>query len=146
MARALTVLVEHILDEFSALKRMTEKHSREASGYVKVGVSPGTAEILAFPLSNLTAARHPKLRCQFVSMLMPARADLLRERCMNLAVMKEPCRTDGLEIIPIMREPLCLIPHPQDLRFQAKALELNALEGTSLVLSGETNSGIRAPS
>lgn len=143
-ARDLTARVEHILDELSALKRMADKLSRDAAGCVKIGVSPGTAEILAYPLSKLTAARHPNMRCQFVSMLMPARADLLREGTVNLAVMNAPRKTNGLQIIPIMREPLCLMHNPQDTRFPAEALDLGDLLGTPLVLGGETNSGIRA--
>ena len=143
-ARQLTSRIERILADLAQLKQSAGAFSAAISSCVKVGVSPGTAEILAYPLSKLTAARHPGLRCQFVSMLMPARADLLREGKVNLAVMNHPRQVKGLRIIPIMREPLCLLHHPDDTRFPPKTIRLEQLSGVPLVLAGETSSGIRA--
>lgn len=143
-AQALAARFERVLEEVSAIKLSAGVHARALTGCVKIGVSPGTAEILAYPLSRLAAASHPGLRCQFVSMLMPARADLLREGQVDLAVMNHPRLTDGLHILPVMREPLCLLHRPDDDRFATDALDIADLVGIPLVLGGETNSGIRA--
>lgn len=140
----LTERFERVLEEVSAIERSALIHASELSGLVRIGMSPGTAEILAYPLSRLTAARHPDLRCKFVSMLMPARADLLRKGKMDLAVMNHPRLSDGLELIPIMREPLCLLHRPDDMRFTKDSLEIADLMDVPLALGGETNSGIRA--
>ncbi|QDZ10232.1 LysR family transcriptional regulator [Devosia ginsengisoli] len=145
VAYTLQAKAEHILDEVIAVTRMATGGLEPMTGSMKIGVSPGTAEILAYPLSRLAARRYPQLRCEFVSMLMPARADLLRDGKMDVAVMNLPRSVQGLRILPLMREPLCLIHRSDDERFQGvESLRLEDLRGVPLVVGGAQSSGIRS--
>jgi LysR family transcriptional regulator, nitrogen assimilation regulatory protein len=132
---------EHILDEIGAVSRIVRGSRESMNGSIKIGTSPGTAEILAYPLSQIIAERFPDFRCELVSMLMPARTELLRERKVAFALMNSPQSMEGLRTIPLMREPLCLLCRADDDRFQAEALDLSDLADIPLVIGG---SGVRA--
>jgi len=147
LTHAAELLVPHskqVLHEVAAIKRLVQDQPVKFDATMKIGVSPGTAEILAYPLSQLLARRYPGLRCEYVSMLMPARADLLREGKMTLTVMNLFRHVEGLLTIPLMREPLCLIHRPDDTRFGNGPLHLGDLVGVPLVLGGASDSPIRS--
>jgi LysR family nitrogen assimilation transcriptional regulator len=135
---------EHILDEVSAVARVIRGDRQEMTGAMKIGVSPGTAEILAYPLSRLVAERFPDFRCELVSMLMPARAQLLRNGDVAFALMNTPRSIEGLTLIPLMREPLCLIFRADDKRFEGDMIDLDELADVPLVIGGNAESGVRS--
>lgn len=135
---------EHILDEVVEITRTIRHEDATVTGCIRVGVSPGTAEILAFPLSQALARKHPGLRCEIVSMLMPTRTEMLRQGKVAFAVMNAPRDTEGLTLLPVMREPLCLIHRPDDTRFGQGPVQLDQLRGIPLVVGGAPESGVRA--
>lgn len=143
-AQALMEKAQSILDEVRVFKNLAQDHSLRIEGNVTIGMSPGTAEILAYPLSQLIARRYPGLRCEFISMLMPARADLLRSGQMSLSVMNLPRTVEGLKITPLFQEPLCLIHHPEDRRFSSTPLHVKDLSDIPLILGGRSGPAIRS--
>jgi len=134
---------EHIVDEVMAVTRLA-KTSASPSGCMKISVSPGTAEILAYPLSQMVAHRFPELRCEIVSMLMPARAELVREGKVAFAVMNASEPIEGLEMIPLMREQLCLIHRANDIRFPHPSVTIEEIADIPLVIGGPSKAGVRS--
>ncbi|AZQ68289.1 LysR family transcriptional regulator [Silicimonas algicola] len=143
-ARNLAPRAEHILEEIDGFRHALEQPDAVEKRCLRIGVSPGTAELLAYPLSQLIQRRHPQLTCEFVSMLMPARADLLREGQMALSVMNRPRSLNGLRILPLLREPLCLIHRPDDTRLDPVSIDIADLAGIALILGGDRDSGVRS--
>ncbi|GGL80867.1 LysR family transcriptional regulator [Wenxinia marina] len=143
-ARSLAPRAEHILDEIDGFRHALQQPVADERRCLRIGVSPGTAELLAYPLSQLVQRRHPHLTCEFVSMLMPARADLLLDGQMALSVMNRPRSLNGLRILPLLREPVCLIHRPDDTRFDPAAIDIDTLAGVALILGGDRSSGIRS--
>lgn len=134
---------EHILEEVGTVSRIA-RGSREAlGGSIKVGLSPGTAEILAYPLSNLVGQRFTNLRCEIVSMLMPTRAEQLRDGKVDFALMNAPRSVEGLKLFPLLREALCLICRADDDRFTLDLIDLSDLADVPLVIGGTSGSGVR---
>jgi LysR family nitrogen assimilation transcriptional regulator len=135
---------QHIIDEVRAVAQMARESASGVKGRLRIGVSPGTAEILAYPLSKLFLDRYPEFRCELVSMLTPARIELLREGKVAFAVMNAPSVVEGLRIFPLMREPLCLICRSDDRRFPMDVIDLQDLAHVPLVLGGTLDSGVRS--
>lgn len=143
-ARAIEEKAQHILDEVLAVTRMTRGQDEVLSGCIRIGISPGTAEILAYPLSQMVAERYPDARFELVSSLMPGRAELLREGQVAFAVMNLPRSDHGLTLFPLLRETLCLIHRPDDPSVAGiEELHVEQLGGVGLVVGGSTESGVR---
>ncbi|MDI6029480.1 LysR family transcriptional regulator [Corticibacterium sp. UT-5YL-CI-8] len=135
---------QHILDEVSVISRTAREGAAALRTIIRIGVSPGTAEILAYPLSKLVMERFPDFRCEIVSMLMPARTELLRAGKVAFALMNAPGAMEGLRITPLMRERLCLICRNDDVRFSGNEIELEQLSAIPLVIGGPSGSGVRS--
>lgn len=145
VAKGIRERAQHILDEVTTVTRLTRAHAETPTGYVRIGVSPGTAEILTYPLSQMLARRYPGVRCEIVSTLMPGGADQLRQDKVAFAVMNASRAVEGLKLVPLMREPLCLIYRADDPRFQgAQRLRIEDLHDVPLVVGRAPESGTRS--
>jgi LysR family nitrogen assimilation transcriptional regulator len=84
-------------------------HGSRVQGTLTLGVSPTICEALAPRIVRECAARHPELRLSFVEGVSGFIFQRLTNQELTLCLMHNPPRHRGIEIEPLLTEPMYLI-------------------------------------
>jgi LysR family nitrogen assimilation transcriptional regulator len=141
-ARGFMSRAQSLLDDVDRLR----KDFSSAAGSqttVSISISPGTSEILSAPLLQIVAQRCPTVRLHLLPALLSERQQLIVQNKVAFAVMNAPPSLPGIQLTPLMQEPLCLICRPDDRRFAGDIVSLEDVVDVPLVVGGFPESGIR---
>ena len=84
-------------------------HQARISGTLTLGVSPSTCELLGPSLVRECAQRYPELRLNFVEGFSSYVFKQLVDQELTLCLMHNPPRHQGIEIEPLIAEPMYLV-------------------------------------
>jgi LysR family nitrogen assimilation transcriptional regulator len=68
---------------------------------------------------------------------------MLVEGEVDIALLIEPIERPNLSIVPLLKEQICLIGLPDDIRVQKTRIKIRDLAGIPLVMTGLVKSGVR---
>ena len=133
-------LLEHgsgILQAVAAAREDMRSSRDEAVGRVVIGVPPTMGRKLTVPLVETFKQRLPRAQLAIVEGLSTHIVEWILSSRVDIGLLYNPEAQPGLEVMPLLNEPLCLVDRreaPSD-RAQGKALvPLRELAGLPLVL------------
>jgi LysR family transcriptional regulator, nitrogen assimilation regulatory protein len=112
-------------------------HGADLVGSATLGVSPATCEVLGPIITKVCAERYPKLRLNFIEGFSGFIFDRLVTDDLTLCILHNPPRHRGVEIEPLLSEPMYLVGPPSE----ASAARTKAsLDSLPLILPNRNHS------
>jgi LysR family nitrogen assimilation transcriptional regulator len=102
-------------------------------GHVTIGLPPSIGRRLTQPLIERFRAQMPKARVTIVEGLSAHIAEWIASGRADLGLLYNPEPTPLLEIVPLLREPLCLV-QPRGWRLPPASVSLRELAGVPLIV------------
>jgi LysR family transcriptional regulator, nitrogen assimilation regulatory protein len=109
-------------------------------GSATLGVSPATCEVLGPIITRMCAERYPKLRLNFIEGFSGFILDRLIQDELTLCILHNPPRHRGVEIEPLLSEPMYLVGPPSKASALPRARAKAALDSLPLILPNRTHS------
>jgi len=116
---------------------------RDPRGPVAVGLSPGLAQQLGVLLTTAVLAQYPEVRLRIVEGFAPSLQAMLAEGEVDIALLIEPVERRNVNMVPLLKEKICLIGKADDPRLKRSRVRIRDLAGVPLVLTGLVKSGVR---
>jgi LysR family transcriptional regulator, nitrogen assimilation regulatory protein len=113
-------------------------HGADLVGSATLGVSPATCEVLGPIITKECAKNYPKLRLHFIEGFSGFIFDRLIKDELTLCLLHNPPRHRGIEVEPMLSEPMYLVGPSGKASAQAQAKV--ALESLPLILPNRTHS------
>lgn len=98
-----------LIRQFSQTSEDVRAHGVDVAGTITLGVSPATCEVLGPLLVEECRARYPNLRLNFVEGFSRFIFDQLVNQELTLGLLHDPPRQAGIEIEPLIAEPMYLV-------------------------------------
>lgn len=116
---------------------------KQPQGPVVLGLSAGLAQLLAAPLMRAIRGRYPRVRLRIHEDFGLPLQTMLVQGSIDLAILDR--QIPGAEIIfhPLLKESICLIGRPCDLKFSARRIRIRQLAKLPLIMTGIPDSGVR---
>ena len=109
-------------------------------GAATLGVSPATCEVLGPVITRECARLYPKLRLDFIEGFSGFIFDRLIKEELTLCILHNPPRHRGIEIEPLLSEPMYLVGPPEEASALARKQSRATLESLPLILPNRTHS------
>jgi len=109
-------------------------------GAATLGVSPATCEVLGPIITRECARLYPKLRLDFIEGFSGFIFDRLIKEELTLCILHNPARHRGIEIEPLLSEPMYLVGPPDEVSAPPRKQSRATLESLPLILPNRTHS------
>ncbi|MGZ5939355.1 MAG: LysR family transcriptional regulator [Rhizomicrobium sp.] len=131
---------DDLMLELEAIEDYARNLSAEPAGKIVVAFTPTSGQILA-PLVLQAIQKFPKLTLEVKEGFTGAIHDWLSQGLVDVAVLYDPERAAGLDILPLLKEPLLLAGSPDmiaSLRY--KSFPVKELDRLPLILPSRSHS------
>ena len=115
-------------------------HSTRIRGTITIGVSPTVSEAVGPGIAGACAARHPEVRLNFVEGVSDFIFKRLIDQELTLCLMHNPPRHQGIEIEPLLTEPMYLVGPGAASGGHPPVQAGTRLDGLPLILPNRTHS------
>ncbi len=115
-------------------------HSARIRGTITIGVSPTVSESVGPGIAGECAARHPDVRLNFVEGVSAFIFKRLIDQELTLCLMHNPPRHQGIEIEPLLTEPMYLVGPGAVSAGQPPVKPGTRLDNLPLILPNRTHS------
>jgi LysR family nitrogen assimilation transcriptional regulator len=115
-------------------------HGADLVGAVTLGVSPATCEVLGPIITRECSRLYPKLRLNFVEGFSGFIFDRLLKEELTLCILHNPPRHRGIEIEPLLSEPMYLVGAPDKASALSRTQPRAMLKSLPLILPNRTHS------
>lgn len=145
LTEAGTKLLSHstfLLRHFEQARLDVLASATEPVGQISISVLPTVAEILGVPLADRIFHEYPKVSLILREGFSGPCLDWLMAGTVDFAVLYNIERRLGLDTLPLLREPICLVGSKQLPRPDLNRFPISRLEGFDLILPSPFN-GLR---
>jgi LysR family nitrogen assimilation transcriptional regulator len=115
-------------------------HGADLVGSATLGVSPATCEVLGPIMTRECAKSYPKLQLNFIEGFSSFIFERLVDQELTLCILHNPPRHPGIEIEPLLSEPMYLVGPGDQTPALHRAHAKLALETLPLILPNRTHS------
>jgi LysR family nitrogen assimilation transcriptional regulator len=129
-----------LMREVSQAADDVRSHGADLVGSATLGVSPATCEALGPIITRECAKSYPKLRLNFIEGFSSFIFERLVDQELTLCILHNPPRHPGIEIEPLLSEPMYLVGPGGEASAPHRAHAKAALESLPLILPNRTHS------
>ena len=129
-----------LMREVSQAADAVRSHGADLVGSATLGVSPATCEVLGPIMTRECARSYPKLRLNFIEGFSSFIFERLVDQELTLCILHNPPRHPGIEIEPLLSEPMYLVGPGDQTPALHRAHAKMALEALPLILPNRTHS------
>jgi LysR family transcriptional regulator, nitrogen assimilation regulatory protein len=129
-----------LMREVSQAADDVRSHGADLVGSATLGVSPATCEVLGPVMTRECAKSYPKLRLNFIEGFSSFIFERLVNQELTLCILHNPPRHPGIEIEPLLSEPMYLVGPGDQTPALHRAHAKMALESLPLILPNRTHS------
>jgi LysR family nitrogen assimilation transcriptional regulator len=131
-----------LIRQFAQTSDDVRAHGENVAGSLTIGVSPATCEVLGPHIVEESRRRYPGLRLNFVEGFSRFIFEQLVNQELTLCLMHDPPRQRGIEIEPLIAEPMYLVGPGRQAQPSERAHGKLSLRQIPLILPNRTH-GLR---
>lgn len=128
-----------LVREFDALRGELARSPATLSGHVRFGVPKSLMELLVVPTVAQFRSRHPDVSVTLLEGVTLELREQVQVGALDLAIVSDLDRSPGARLQPLLREPVVLCSHPQDVLRMGRPVGARQLAGLVIGVPNRPN-------